>query len=71
MLTGLGGKIMEYDGENRPLSVTHLGKKTCYVYGADGKRLKKVESLAPAANCTTLPPAAAVTTYFGAVEVRN
>ncbi|MCU0829593.1 MAG: hypothetical protein MUE52_19975, partial [Tabrizicola sp.] len=24
MLTGLGGKIMTYDGENRPLSVTHL-----------------------------------------------
>ena len=28
MLTGLGAKIMEYDGENRPLSVTYLGKKT-------------------------------------------
>lgn len=28
MLTGLGGKIMTYDGENRPLSVTHLGTRT-------------------------------------------
>jgi hypothetical protein len=25
MLTGLAGKIMTYDGENRPLSVTWLG----------------------------------------------
>ena len=71
MLSGLGGKIMEYDGENRPLSVTYLGKKTCYVYGVDGKRLKKVEGLAPATLCTALPPSAAVTTYFGPVEVRN
>jgi RHS repeat-associated protein len=71
MLTGLGGKVMEYDGENRPLSVTYLGKKTCYVYGADGKRLKKVEGLSPATLCTALPPAANVTTYFGPVEVRN
>ncbi len=30
-LTGLGGKIMTYDGENRPLSVTLSSKKTCYV----------------------------------------
>ena len=71
MLSGLGGKIMEYDGENRPLSVTYLGKKTCYVYGTDGKRLKMVEGLAPATLCTALPPAANVTTYFGPVEVRN
>ena len=71
MLSGLGAKIMEYDGENRPLSVTYLGKKTCYVYGTDGKRLKKVEGLAPATLCTALPPAANVTTYFGPVEVRN
>ena len=28
MLTGLGGKIKEDDGKNRPLSVTYLGKKT-------------------------------------------
>jgi hypothetical protein len=36
MTTGLDGKIMECDLENRPLSVTFAGKKTCYVYGADG-----------------------------------
>lgn len=71
MLTGLAGKIMSYDGENRPLSVTHLGKRTCYVYGVDGKRLKKVENLAPAQDCTALPATTPATVYFGAVEVRN
>jgi RHS repeat-associated protein len=71
MLTGLGGKIMTYDGENRPLSVTHLGKRTCYVYGVDGKRLKKVEGLPPTQDCTALPANANATVYFGAVEVRN
>jgi RHS repeat-associated protein len=71
MLTGLAGKIMTYDGENRPLSVTHLGKRTCYVYGVDGKRLKKVEGLAPTQDCTALPANANATVYFGAVEVRN
>ena len=71
MLTGLGGKIMAYDGENRPLSVTYLGKKTCYVYGVDGKRLKKVEGLSPATLCTALPANADTTVYFGPVEVRK
>jgi RHS repeat-associated protein len=71
MLTGLAGKIMTYDGENRPLSVTHLGKRTCYVYGIDGKRLKKVEGLPPTKDCTALPANANTTVYFGAVEVRN
>lgn len=71
MLTGLGGKIMTYDGENRPLSVTFNGKRTCYVYGIDGKRLKKVEGLPPTQSCTALPANANTTTYFGAVEIRN
>ena len=71
MLTGLAGKIMTYDGENRPLSVTHLGKRTCYVYGIDGKRLKKVEGLPPTQDCTALPANTNATVYFGAVEVRN
>ncbi len=71
LLTGLGGKIMTYDGENRPLSVTWLGKRTCYVYGADGKRLKKVENLPPTQDCTTIPATASATVTFGAVEVRN
>jgi len=38
MLTGLEGKVMEYDGENRPLSVTFNGLKTCYVYGEHCQR---------------------------------
>ncbi len=71
MLTGLAGKIMTYDGENRPLSVTHLGKRTCYLYGVDGKRLKKVEGLPPTQDCTALPANTNATVYFGAVEVRN
>ena len=44
MTTGLDGKGMTYDGENRPLSVSFAGVKTCYVYGADGARLKKIEN---------------------------
>lgn len=71
MLTGLRAKIMTYDGENRPLSVSHLGKRTCYVYGVDGKRLKKVEGLPPAQDCAALPANTNATVYFGAVEVRN
>ena len=41
MLTGLYGKTMAYDGENRPVSVSHQGDTTSYTYGPDGKRLKK------------------------------
>lgn len=37
------GRVMTYDGENRPLSVTTpAGVETSYIYGADGKRLKKI-----------------------------
>ncbi|WP_397246459.1 hypothetical protein [Paracoccus mutanolyticus] len=36
MTTGLNGKVMTYDGGNRPLSVTANGQRTCYVYGVDG-----------------------------------
>ena len=43
MTTGLDGKVMTYDGENRPVSVSFAGRTT-YVYGADGARLKKVET---------------------------
>ena len=35
---------MSYDGENRPLTVTYAGKTTAYEYGADGARLKKIET---------------------------
>lgn len=62
---------MTYDGENRPLSVTYLGKRTCYVYGVDGKRLKKVEGLPPTQDCTALLANVNATVYFGAVELRN
>ena len=72
MLTGLDGKIMTHDGENRPLSVRLNGKMTCYVYGADGTRLKKIENLAPAANCPAAPTAQnPVTATFANVEIRN
>ena len=43
MTEGLHGKAITYDGENRPLQVTHAGNVTRYVYGADGKRLIKIE----------------------------
>ncbi|WP_225026895.1 RHS repeat-associated core domain-containing protein [Xinfangfangia pollutisoli] len=71
MLTGLGGKVITYDGENRPLSVTFAGKKTCYVYGADGKRLKKIDNLATTQDCATIPASAPATVYFGVVEIRD
>jgi RHS repeat-associated protein len=71
MAVGLGGRTMTYDGENRPLSVTVNNKRTCYVYGVDGTRLKKIENLAANANCAALPTTAVSTVYFGAVEVRN
>ena len=52
MLIGLSGKVMTYDGENRPLSVSYAGKQTCYIYDADGARLKKLEGHTGAA-CAT------------------
>ncbi len=57
MLTGLNGKVMTYDGENRPLDVTYAGATTSYVYGPDGARLLK--------------EAVTDTLFAGAVEVRN
>jgi YD repeat-containing protein len=45
---------MTYDGENRPVSVSFAGKTTTYVYGADGARLKKVESDPLAGTSVTL-----------------
>lgn len=71
MTTGLNGKVMTYDGENRPLSVTANGQRTCYVYGVDGARLKKVEDLAANQNCAVLPANAGATVYFGDVEIRH
>ncbi|MDX8355867.1 RHS repeat-associated core domain-containing protein, partial [Cognatiyoonia sp. IB215182] len=63
MLTGLHGKVMTYDNENRPLSVTHSGVQTRYVYGADGSRLKLINEAGTANESETL--------YVGPIEVRN
>ncbi|MDD7973856.1 RHS repeat-associated core domain-containing protein, partial [Roseinatronobacter alkalisoli] len=73
MLVGLETKAMTYDAENRPLSVTLNGARTCYIYGADGARLKKIEGLTSATACSavSLPASARVTVYFGPVELRN
>ena len=61
---GLDGKLMTYDGENRSVTVAFAGKTTTYVYGADGARLKKVET-DPATGQSE------VTLYLGPVEIRN
>ena len=59
MLTGLNGKTMTYDAENRPLSVNDVsGGLTTYTYGADGRRLKKTED-------------GDVTLYIGSIEIRK
>ena len=63
MTTGLHGKVMTYDGENRPLSVSHNGTVTSYVYGPDGTRLKKIEKAGTGAEN--------VTVYAGLTEIRN
>ncbi len=74
VLTGLDGQVMTYDGENRPLSVTRLAKVTCYTYGADGSRLRKIENVpvaaVPCSNATGVAPQG-TTVYFGAVEISN
>ena len=58
MLAGLAGKVMTYDGENRPLSVTYGGAETLYHYGPDGTRALK-------------ETAYDLTAYAGPLEVRN
>jgi hypothetical protein len=59
------------DAGNRPLSVSFAGKKTCYVYGADGKRLRKIDNLAIPQDCATIPASTPATVYFGVVEIRD
>lgn len=71
MTTGLSNKIMTYDGENRPLSVTYNGAKVCYVYGADGTRLKMIENYTTGQACSAPTAAQPVTAYFGPLEIRN
>ncbi|WP_165352873.1 RHS repeat-associated core domain-containing protein [Loktanella sp. IMCC34160] len=67
MTTGLNGKTMSYDGENRPLmvetSVENGGIRTEYVYGADGSRLKLIDAVGTGNEATTL--------YLGVLEVRG
>ena len=63
MLTGLHGKIMTYDGENRPLSVTWNGVRTEYIYGADGTRLQQITNAGTANE--------EVITYLGPIEIRG
>ena len=62
MTVGLHGKVMSYDGENRPLSVDHVGNLTSYIYAADGTRLFKIEKTGTGAETETL--------YLGPVEIR-
>ncbi len=57
MLTGLNGKLMTYDGENRPLTVALSGATTTYGYGPDGARLLK--------------EATTDTLFAGPIEIRN
>ncbi|OYX39574.1 MAG: hypothetical protein B7Y91_00710 [Rhodobacterales bacterium 32-64-14] len=64
MTAGLDGKVMTYDGENRPLSVSYAGRTTTYVYGADGARLKKIET-------DPVTQQSEVTLYMGPVEIRK
>lgn len=58
-----GGKVITYDGENRPLTVEYQGNTTKYVYAADGTRLKKTEKFGTSANTTTA--------YIKGVEIRK
>ncbi len=71
MTTGLDGKVMTYDLENRPLSVAFAGKKTCYVYGADGTRRKKIENFSPTQGCDAPTASQPVTLYIGQTEIWN
>jgi RHS repeat-associated protein len=64
MTDGYDGKVMTYDGENRPLSVSKARTTTTYVYGADGSRLKKIVT----AVGTSTPK---TTLYVGNVELRE
>lgn len=41
-MTSGAGRTIDYDGENRPRSITYNGQTTTFLYGPDGARLKKV-----------------------------
>ncbi|MEM9634958.1 MAG: RHS repeat-associated core domain-containing protein [Pseudomonadota bacterium] len=40
-MTSGAGRTISYDGEDRPVSITYGGQTTTFVYGPDGRRLKK------------------------------
>lgn len=62
MTDGFDGKVMSYDGENRPLTVSNDGNTTEYVYAADGSRLKRID---------TVDGQTTTTLYVGGVEIVN
>lgn len=62
METGYDGKVLTYDGENRPVLVTKGGITTQYIYGADGTRLQKI--IDDSGTITR-------TVYVGNVEIRE
>jgi hypothetical protein len=66
-----GTALRDPDGWNRRPSKTFAAKKTCYAYGTDGRRPKKIDNLAIPQDCATIPASAPATVYFGAVENRN
>jgi RHS repeat-associated protein len=61
--TGLDGKLMSYDGENRLTEITFNGVTTCYVYGPDGTRWKMITDCGGANEQTTA--------YYPHTEIRN
>ncbi|WP_424831376.1 RHS repeat-associated core domain-containing protein [Ruegeria sp.] len=63
MTQGLHGKVMTYDGENRPLSVTYAGTSTTYVYSADGTRIARFDNEGQTDET--------ITVTFSDVEIRN
>ena len=61
MTLGLNGKVMTYDGENRPLSVTAAnGDVTSYTYAPSGSRLTR---------SVTSGGTTATSLYLGDVEI--
>ncbi|WP_227754607.1 RHS repeat domain-containing protein, partial [Stagnihabitans tardus] len=71
MTNGLDEKVITYDGENRPVSVQRGTLLTCYVYGADGGRLKKISAGTAAACPAQTATGTGVTLYSGMQEIRN
>ncbi len=56
---GFNGRVITYDGENRPYTVNHGGALTSYTYAADGARLLREDHQGR------------ITATFGPVEIRN